>query len=148
MQRIAFLTTSTLLLVGCATYQMSERTIARAEASWTQAGVISYSFELRINAFMPPSKCEEMGVIAVVVRRSQLVSYGKCAAPPHNQENLASIPGLFQMMRESKGAGAPGVVAKFDAKYAFPRRIEIVFRRWATDSTVTYYVENFQPGAE
>ena len=148
MQRIAVLTISTLLLAGCATYRVSERTIALAETRWIQAGVTSYSFELRINAFAPPSKCAESGVISVVVRHSQLVSYGKCAAPPDNQENQASIPGLFRMMRESKRDGAPGVMAKFDAKYGFPRTIEIVVMRWATDSKFTYYIDNFQPIAE
>ena len=148
MQRIAVVGASVLLFVGCATYQVSEKSIARAEARWMQAGVTSYSFNLRINAFTPPSECAERGVISVVVRHSQFASFGKYAAPPDNEADEASIPGLFRMMRESKRGGAPGVKAQFDSKYGFPRTIEIVVMRWATDSTFTYYIDNFRQIAE
>jgi hypothetical protein len=127
---------------------MSEQTIARAEKRWVDASLSSYSFDLRINAFMVPSPCEERGVITVVVRNSRTVSYGKCATPPEKEVHPASIPELFKLMREAKQDGAPGVKGQFDETYGFPRKIEIVVMRWATDSRFTYYVDKFQQLAE
>jgi len=144
MQLAAVAAIASLILAGCTTYQMSERTIARAERRWNDASVASYSFDLRVNAFMVRSPCAEKVVITVVVRNAQIASYGTCAAPPEKEAHQASIPALFNLMREAKRDGAPGVKGQFDETYGFPRKIEIVVMRWATDSTFTYYVDNFQ----
>jgi hypothetical protein len=148
MQRTAIATIASLICAGCSTYQMSERTIARAERRWNDSSLGSYSFDLRVNAFMFRSPCAERAVITVVVRNARIVSYGTCAAPPEKEAHLASIPALFNLMREAKRDGAPGVKGRFDETYGFPRKIEIVVMRWATDSTFTYYVDNFQRLAE
>jgi hypothetical protein len=147
MKRIAAFGLSALLW-GCATYQMSESAISRAEKLWIQSSVRNYSYDLRVIAFSPPSKCAEKGVISVVVRDSNVTSYGRCAVPPEDEADQASIPGMFKMMREAKAGGAPGVKAHFDSKYGFPHTIEIVVMRWATDSTFTFHVSNFQRIAE
>jgi len=106
--------------------------------------VTNYSYDLRVNAFSSPSKCAEKGVISVLVHDSKVASYGKCEAPPDDEAEQATIPGIFGMMRDAKASGAPGVKAYFDTEYGFPHTIEIVMIRWATDSTLTYYVSNFQ----
>jgi hypothetical protein len=144
MQRTAVAAIASLILTGCTTYQMSERTIARAERRWNDSSVASYSFDLRVNAFMVRSPCAEKTIITVVVRNARIVSYGTCAAPPEKEAHQASIPALFELMREAKRDGAPGVKGQFDETYGFPSKIEIVVMRWATDSTFTYYVDNFQ----
>jgi hypothetical protein len=148
MQRTAVAAIASLILTGCTTYQMSERTIARAERRWNDSSVASYSFDLRVNAFMVRSPCAEKTTITVVVRHARIVSYGTCPAPPEKEAHQASIPALFELMREAKRDGAPGVKGQFDETYGFPSKIEIVVMRWATDSTFTYYVDNFQRLAE
>jgi|KBSMisStandDraft_5_1062788.scaffolds.fasta_scaffold65127_2 hypothetical protein len=148
MQRTTVAAIASLMLTGCTTYQMSERTIARAERRWNDSSVASYSFDLRVNAFMVRSPCAEKTTITVVVRNARIVSYGTCAAPPEKEAHQASIPALFELMREAKRDGAPGVKGQFDETYGFPSKIEIVVMRWATDSTFTYYVDNFQRLAE
>jgi hypothetical protein len=148
MRRTAVAAIASLILTGCTTYQMSERTIARAERRWNDSAVASYGFELRVDGFMAGSPCAEEGTIAVVVRSARTVSYGSCAAPPEKELHQASIPALFNLMREAKRGGAPGVKGQFDATYGFPNKIEIVVMRWATDSTFSYYVDNFQKLAE
>ena len=148
MQRTTVAAIASLILTGCTTYQMSERTIARAERRWNDSSVVSYSFDLRVNAFMVRSPCAEKTTITVVVRHARIVSYGTCAAPPEKEAHQASIPALFELMREAKRDGAPGVKGQFDETYGFPSKIEIVVMRWATDSTFTYYVDNFQRLAE
>jgi hypothetical protein len=148
MQRTTVAAIASLMLTGCTTYQMSERTIARAERRWNDSSVASYSFDLRVNAFMVRSPCAEKTTITVVVRNARIVSYGTCAAPPEKEAHQASIPVLFELMREAKRDGAPGVKGQFDETYGFPSKIEIVVMRWATDSTFTYYVDNFQRLAE
>jgi hypothetical protein len=148
LQRATVAAITSLILTGCIPYRMSDRTIARAERRWNDASVASYSFDLRVNAFMVRSPCAVETTITVVVRHARTVSYGSCAEPPESEADQASIPALFNLMREAKRDGAPGVKGQFDETYGFPSKIEIVVMRWATDSTFTYYVDNFQRLAE
>jgi hypothetical protein len=104
MQRIVAAAIASLVLAGCTTYQMSERTIARAERRWNDSLVASYRFDLKVNAFMVRSPCADKGTITVFVRHARTVSYGTCAAPPENEARQASIPALFNLMREAKRA--------------------------------------------
>jgi hypothetical protein len=134
-----------LLLSGCMAFRTSEAEIARAEARWNAAAIPGYRFDLRISALTPVSRCaNENGAITVIVRNSRTAAYGTCAEPPAFESSPASIPALFQMARDARQDGAPGLKIRFDQVRGYPQVIQITTSRWITDATFVYSVDNFQ----